>query len=122
MEVDARQLGLPQRRRRVLAFAVRGGAACSAAPAAAAVAAQPVTVMADFFPGIQYFYHMHRTSAGPCIYDASTSPVPTLRTNCSYFPRTEAAYRSRAADSAPYASCTFFSLSQLGQCQGFPAN
>ena len=68
--VDAGQLGLPQRRRRVICLAVRGRPTCLMAAAAAAAASQPRATVAEWFPDRRWFYHLHRRSWGQCVYDA----------------------------------------------------
>ena len=118
--VDAGQLGLPQRRRRVICIAFRGEPSCSMRAAADAVAAQPRVTVSQFFPGRRWFYHLHRRSWGQCVYDAQAHQVPVLRTNCTYFPADIDRYRPRLSDDAPLAVCEPWSSAELGACQGFP--
>mgnify|MGYP003316308757 CR=1 FL=1 len=78
------------------------------------------TSVAQFFPGRQWFYHLHRRSWGKCVYDAARHQVPVLRTNCTYFPVDMARYRPRPGDDAPLAQCPPWTTAELGACQGFP--
>ena len=118
--VDAGRLGLPQRRRRVICVACRGRPACTMAAAATQVEQAQRTSVAQFFPGRQWFYHLHRRSWGRCVYDAARHQVPVLRTNCTYFPVDMARYRPRPGDDAPLAQCPPWTTAELGACQGFP--
>ena len=119
--VDAGQLGLPQRRRRVICLAVRGRPTCLMAAAAAAAASQPRATVAEWFPDRRWFYHLHRRSWGQCVYDARRDQIPPLRTNCAYFPVDLGLYRRRPLDAARIQQCRPWTLSALGVCQGFPA-
>ena len=121
--IDARDLGLPQRRLRCIFVASRLmlSGSISAASAAAAVGWRSV---ADVIPDVGFYYLHSRSSTGRCIYDASAEPSPTLRTNCSYYPSVvhgrPPKYRRRRGDAAPLCATQPLTASQLGQLQGFP--
>ena len=135
--VDAQHFGVPQRRERHFALAVRmaePGTLARFSEQLDAWAAESCKVsMADVLPEVGDFVFIPTRANKGCgaavrstravegAHGAQWSGVaPTLTTACTGWPRAEA-YTPRAQDAAPLERATRLSPAQVGQLQGFPA-
>ena len=136
VEVDAADCGVPQHRKRVFVMALRGVGVADAERRldrwAQRVSGRVFEgrsarrSVADALPGIKTFFLYPRNGTSPGVLSAR-GLAPTLRTNCSVFPRLEAVagrarrwWRRRPGDAGPIEEATRLSPSQRGVIAGFP--
>ena len=135
--VDARDCGVPQRRKRIFVAGAIGATdealirfvAVLTARQAAAAALPPPSLADIAGVGAAVYLHARRESE-PCVW-AATGVAPTLRTTCARFVR-PSRYRmacmrvagadKRPRDAAPLDTSMRLSRAQLGAVAGFPAD
>ena len=118
--IDAAKLGMPQRRRRLIAVATLSCSPVGLAAAVADLQLRPDTTITDVFPDRAAYYYMNRFRGGRCVFPADR-PMDSLRLNSSYFPKA-GKYQPRPADgSLRISQCRPFSIADFARIRGWPA-